>query len=82
MNKIKHTKSKPRREPEELADAPHRLDEFEPGAETELEGREATIIPVVLAPEELEMLKQIGEGEGVEPGFLIRQWVLEKLYAT
>ncbi|MBL7161102.1 MAG: hypothetical protein ISS57_00740 [Anaerolineales bacterium] len=36
-------------------------------------------IEVPLQPQEMEVVKKIAEGQGLDDGELIRQWVLEKL---
>lgn len=51
-------------------------------AETPGEGTETLVIPVVLTPQELDIIRELADAQEVEPSYLVRQWVLEKIYSS
>jgi len=67
-------KQRPRAMPTDEGDA-------EP-AEMLIEGTETTVIAVVLTPQELDMVQELADAQEVDPAYLLRQWVLEKIYTS
>lgn len=50
--------------------------------ETLIDGTETLVIPVVLTPQELEIIRELADAQEVEPSYLVRQWVLDKIYTS